>query len=719
VRIAQLVTDAQAGSADAFGELVRRYQGMAFGYAYALLGDFHLAQDAAQEAMLHAYRSVGALREPKAWTAWLRRIVFKQCDRLRRRKAWTVPLDEAMIIADGSPLPDAATLLDDRRRQLRAALDILSDGERAVVVLCCVHDYRQREVAEFLNVRVDTIKNRLRSARRKLAGGMLAMAQQVLNEGVPNIQEWYAEIQELAEACKRGDIARATALLDKHPDVLDTPDWDERFPYPGSCIWSPLGIAAMHGHEALARLLLDMGANPVPIERGMQYHHFTYASWIDELRDRHYDGIADAIERAIEERYGPLMDTPELWRSVREGDMERVRALIAENPERVRQVDHAGSTALHHAVAVNNLELVRVLVENGSPIDPRNGALRTPLVAAFYSLHYGFRDEPKPEIIDYLLANGAAYTMLIAAARGDEARIRELLRQDPSLANAADPCRRRPVSAATTAGHAHIVRLLLENGANPNAKEATCQGGMSLWHAAWKGNTEIVRMLLDYGAEPNHWLDSSGDAVFAAQKYPEILNLLYAHGATMELQVYAHNYRIDVIAEILRLDPSQANGVLPYGWGDDGSEELAYNIMKLAIRYGARFENASGWNLRWTVKQYPRVFKLLQEHGADPNVQILGISGDLKRRWTDPEHQLRTIRFLVEECGADVDCRDEEGFTPLANASREGYPLLVEYFLGKGADPNASAPDWAKPLFVAQKGGHAEIVEMLRERGAA
>ena len=55
--------------------------------------------------------------------------------------------------------------------------------------------------------------------------------------------------------------------------------------------------------------------------------------------------------------------------------------------------------------------------------------------------------------------------------------------------------------------------------------------------------------------------------------------------------------RIDVIAEVLKLDPSKANDVLPSGWDDNGSEELACNIMRLAIHYGARFENASAWNL--------------------------------------------------------------------------------------------------------------------------
>jgi hypothetical protein len=49
-----LVLRAQAGDLDAYGIVVRRFQDMAVGYACAVLGDFHLAEDAAQEAFIEA-----------------------------------------------------------------------------------------------------------------------------------------------------------------------------------------------------------------------------------------------------------------------------------------------------------------------------------------------------------------------------------------------------------------------------------------------------------------------------------------------------------------------------------------------------------------------------------------------------------------------------------------------------------------------------------------
>ncbi len=529
-------------------------------------------------------------------------------------------------------------------------------------------------------------------------------------------REIFTDVKELAVACKNGDTARAAALLEKHPDVLDSPDRDARSFYPESCLWSPLGLAARHGHEDLVNHLLRMGANPVPFEVSAQYHHHTYEDWTNELRSRGHNGIVRSIEEAIQKRYGQLMDSPDFRQAILHGNADRLRALIRERPERVRQVDAVGNTALHLAVACNQLPLVELLVDAGASIDARNGDGRTPSVVALFGFHRWSRCDEKPEILELLLKRGAEYTILLAATRGDETRVRELLRGNRSLANAADACFRRPLSAAASKGHTDIVRLLLANGADPNAKEPVCQGGYSLHVAAWNGFTEIVRLLLDHGAIPEHWVDSSGDSLFAAHcnGHQEILQMLYAHGGTMELQVYAAAHRIDVIAEVLKLDPSKANQVLPYGWDDTGNEELALNIMRLAIRRGARFENATGWNLRWTAQKYPRVFRLLQEHGANPDLPLLGVASDPIRRYKNADEQLRILAFLVEDCRANIDCQDEDGFTPLAKAAEAGHLNLVEYLLSKGAKRTHSGPAWAQPLALAEHRGHTAIANRLQ-----
>ena len=91
-----LIEKTRAGELDAYAEIIRRFQDMAYGYAYSILGDFHLAEDATAEAFFQAYRDIAALCDPAAFPGWFRRIVFKHCDRItRRRGVSTVPLAAA------------------------------------------------------------------------------------------------------------------------------------------------------------------------------------------------------------------------------------------------------------------------------------------------------------------------------------------------------------------------------------------------------------------------------------------------------------------------------------------------------------------------------------------------------------------------------------------------------------------------------------------------
>src|SRR5512135_2178678 len=103
------VVAAQQGDLDAFDALVRQFEDMAVGYAYSVLGDFAAAEDAAQDAFVQAYLDLKTLREPQAFPAWLRRLVFKHCDRITRRKQLaTVPLAAGLEAPDPGPRPEEA-----------------------------------------------------------------------------------------------------------------------------------------------------------------------------------------------------------------------------------------------------------------------------------------------------------------------------------------------------------------------------------------------------------------------------------------------------------------------------------------------------------------------------------------------------------------------------------------------------------------------------------
>ncbi len=188
-----LVLRAQSGSVDAFGLLVHRFQDLAVGYAYTLLRDFHLAEDAAQEAFVGAYLELSRLREPAAFAGWLRRLVFMRCTRIRRGKRLeVVPLDLAAQIA--APLPDPLECLvaGELSQQVGRAIQVLAEPDRQVVTLFYISSYSHAEIAAFLEVPESTVKKRLHDARRRLKKGMIAMVKERLNEQAPSRGEGFA-----------------------------------------------------------------------------------------------------------------------------------------------------------------------------------------------------------------------------------------------------------------------------------------------------------------------------------------------------------------------------------------------------------------------------------------------------------------------------------------------------------------------------------------------
>jgi RNA polymerase sigma factor (sigma-70 family) len=176
-----LVVGATAGNIEAYGLIVRRFQDMAYGYAYSILGDFGLAEDAAQEAFVEAYSSLPNLREPAAFPGWLRKIVLKRCDRmLRRKRVATVPLESAAEIASCGPGPAEMAEQRELQQAVLAAIKALPRGERAVTALFYINGYSHDDIAGFLGVPQSTVKSRLHTARKRLKERMFDMVEDSL-----------------------------------------------------------------------------------------------------------------------------------------------------------------------------------------------------------------------------------------------------------------------------------------------------------------------------------------------------------------------------------------------------------------------------------------------------------------------------------------------------------------------------------------------------------
>lgn len=181
--LTQLIADTLDGDLDAFGQIVRRFQDMSYGYAYSILGDFHLAQDVTQEAFIEAYETLGKLREPLAFSGWLRRIVLSRCHRILRRKR--LPMDGPQAAA-WTPTDDASP---DRALQARETGDRILDAvrslprlQRETTTLYYMDGYSQAEIAEFLEVPTTTVKSRLHAARKRLKETMMKEVAKTLRD---------------------------------------------------------------------------------------------------------------------------------------------------------------------------------------------------------------------------------------------------------------------------------------------------------------------------------------------------------------------------------------------------------------------------------------------------------------------------------------------------------------------------------------------------------
>jgi RNA polymerase sigma-70 factor, ECF subfamily len=167
----ELVARAQRGDADAYEELVRAYQGIAFRTAYLLAGSAADAEEAAQDGFVKAYRALWRFRAGAPFKPWLLRIVANEA-RNRRRSAGrrtALALRAAQVPSgEAAPSPEAALLDSERRGQLLAALDRLSESDRDAIACRYFLDLSETETAAALGVRRGTVKSRLSRALDRL-----------------------------------------------------------------------------------------------------------------------------------------------------------------------------------------------------------------------------------------------------------------------------------------------------------------------------------------------------------------------------------------------------------------------------------------------------------------------------------------------------------------------------------------------------------------------
>ena len=491
-KITSLARAAQAGDDIAFAELVRAYQDIAVAYATSILGDHHLAEDAAQEAFVEAYRELPALRDPAAFAAWFRTIIFKHCDRMTRRKRHPVAaLDVALEVVSPEASPHETLELRETKSSVWKAIAALSEAERAVVLLYYMGEHSQAAIAEFLNITTNAVKTRLYAARKRLRNYMERIEEN-LNAARPSSDSRFADkvqrmirpealkkkeplqwspgmgvdVWELFCACITGDLEAVKRLLEKDPSLA-------RCHY---AYRTPIYFAVRENQLEVAAFLLEHGADPLALA--------VNDSLLDITRDRGYIEMEKLLEVNLAGAHGASPKGEAVAEAIRELDLPKARSLLDASPELLHEGDGGSNQPIHWAVMTRQPDMIDELLSRGADINAmrQDGARPIQLTNGDYSFR-GWRDVPQDwpitpaQVLNHLRARGAYCDICTACHIGDLEQVRELLDQDPRLANRVSeyvtyyPGSGAPLKNAAANGHMEIVKLLLERGADPNLPE--------------------------------------------------------------------------------------------------------------------------------------------------------------------------------------------------------------------------------------------------------
>ncbi|MRN55772.1 RNA polymerase sigma factor [Paenibacillus monticola] len=163
-----LIRAAQAGDRDALITLLREIEGQVYKTAFYILHNEQDALDASQEALIRVYTKIGSYEEKAQFKTWVQRIVTNICiDKFRRTKP-TVSIDEHEMVFKDKHNVEREVLSTYLAQDIQEAIDELPEHHRTVIVLRYLQDFSYNEIADCLDLPLNTVKSYLFRARQQL-----------------------------------------------------------------------------------------------------------------------------------------------------------------------------------------------------------------------------------------------------------------------------------------------------------------------------------------------------------------------------------------------------------------------------------------------------------------------------------------------------------------------------------------------------------------------
>jgi ankyrin repeat protein len=339
--------------------------------------------------------------------------------------------------------------------------------------------------------------------------------------------------------------------------------------------------------------------------------------------------------------------TTPLMMAAAAGKTEAISALLDSGADPNARDKNHGQTAVMFASALNRASAIKLLAERGAILTLTSKV-----------------DESKPNNSDRgangnggdIPRAGAAQVggntpLLFAARDGQMAAVEELLAEGADVNQVSVTDAMSPLIQSIITGHYDVAKYLLDHGANPNLSTKK-EGLTALWAT------------IDSRFAPRAWYPSPN----VEQEKTSHLNLV------KELLDYGANRDARLTAKPWFRTFGDSNGPDPAGstafWRAAQANDL--EAMKLLVDAGAN----------------PTIST---NHGCSPLQAAAGMQQDFQGANYVPEARMSVIRYLVEEVGANVNSKDDKGYTVLHGAAFIGRNDIITYLVAHGGDITARA----------------------------
>ncbi|KAF5572550.1 ankyrin 1, partial [Fusarium pseudocircinatum] len=409
-----------------------------------------------------------------------------------------------------------------------------------------------------------------------------------------------------------------------------------------------------------------------------------------------------------------------------EGFAERILSLgCPADPD----VDWRSETSMHvsplyQAACHGYTNTVRVLLKYGASMDYTSLSGRNPLHKAALEGHTEtVKAILEDSQVDIDSPSESNFTPLyLAVLGGNHETVKMMLEKeaDPNMGISDSHTggdQWTPLHAATDDGFVKCIRLILQNGANPNIPGPS---GPPLHWAVTHARVDILDMLLDAGADP----------LSQALKKPLLVTSVGSELKADGLSMLKRLLELELEVNCKDCEGNTPLTTLLCSYANKTADESVQRdkALRMLIDHGADVNLAT--DDMWTPLQYAVIMKqynaaeMLLEAGAHPDTAFKENQAPLCSALEQP----RVARLLLEK-GASPDVGFSVGFTPLTYAACFGHQDAVEALLDYGATVDLEygfgvdepLNDWLKgwtPLMCATFRGHNGIVRMLAEAGA-